>query len=40
MLNELDEKAILKLAGELVNSIIKGLNEINLETRQKIIELW
>jgi hypothetical protein len=40
MLNELDEKAILKLAGGLVNSIIKGLNEINLETRQKIIELW
>ncbi|MCK4434293.1 hypothetical protein KAU92_02290 [Candidatus Bathyarchaeota archaeon] len=40
MLGELDEKAKLKRAGGLLNSVIKGLNEINLETRQKIIELY
>lgn len=39
ILNELDEKAKLKRAGGL-NSIIKGLNENNLETRQKTMELW
>ena len=39
ILNELDEKAKLKRAGGL-NSIIKGLNENNLETSQKTMELW
>ena len=40
MLNELDEKAkLLKRAGALLNSIMKGLGEVDLETRQKIMEL-
>lgn len=40
MLNELDEKAkLLKRAGEILNSIMKGLDEVDLETRQKIMEL-
>ena len=40
MLNELDEKTkLLQRAGELFNSIIKGLDEVNLKTRQKIMEL-
>jgi len=40
MLNELDEKAkLLKRAGRLLNSIIEGLDEVDLETRKKIMEL-
>lgn len=40
MQNELDKKEkLLKLAGDLLNSIIKGLNEVDLETRKKIMQL-
>ena len=40
MANEADEKAkLLKRAGAVLNSILKGLDEIDLETRQKIMEL-
>jgi len=40
MLNELDEKTkLLKRAGRVINSIIKGLDEVDLETRQKIMEI-
>jgi len=40
MINELDEKTrLLKLTGELLNSIIKGLAKVDLETRQEIMEL-
>lgn len=40
VLNELDEKAkLLKRAGELLNSIIEGLDEVDLEARQRIMEL-
>ena len=40
MLNELDEKTkLLKRASELLNSVIKGLDEVDLETKQKIMEL-
>lgn len=40
MLNELDEKAkLLKRAGAVLNSIIKGLDEVDLEIRKKIMEL-
>jgi len=40
MQNKLDKKEkLLKLAGGLLNSIIKGLNEVDLETRKKIMQL-
>lgn len=40
MLNNLDEKAkLLKRAGELLSSIIKGLDEVDLETRKKVMQL-
>ena len=40
MLDELDEKArLLKRANAVLNSIIKGLDEVDLETRKKIMEL-
>ena len=40
MQNELDKKdKLLKLAGSLLNSIMKGLNEVDLGTRKKIMEL-
>jgi predicted hydrocarbon binding protein len=40
MLNELDEKRkLLKRAGVVLSSIIKGLDEVDLETRKKIMEL-
>jgi len=40
MQNELDKNAkLLKLAGGLLSSIIKGLDEVDLETRKKIMEL-
>lgn len=40
MLSELDEKTrLLKRTGELLNSIIKGLDKVDLETRLKIMEL-
>ena len=40
MLNKLDKKAkLLKRAGELLNSVIRGLDEVDLKTRQKIMEL-
>jgi len=40
MQNELDKNAkLLKLAGDLLNSIIKGLDEVELGTRKKIMEL-
>ena len=40
MSNEADEKAkLLKRAGAVLNSIIKGLDEVDSETRQKIMEL-
>ena len=40
MLNKLDEKAkLLKRAGKLLSSIIKGLDEVDLETRKGIMEL-
>lgn len=40
MQNELDkQEKLLKLTGDLLNSIIKGLNEVDLETRKKIMEL-
>lgn len=40
MMNGLDEQAkLLKRAGELLNSIIKGLDEVDLKTRKKIMEL-
>ena len=40
MLNELDEKTrLLKRARAVLNSIIKGLDGFDLETRQKIMEL-
>jgi len=40
MQNELEKKEkLLKLAGGLLNSIIKGLNGVDLETRKKIMQL-
>jgi len=40
MLNELDEKArLLKRTNAVLNSIIRGLKEVDLETRKKIMEL-
>jgi predicted hydrocarbon binding protein len=40
MLNELDEKArLLKRTNAMLNSIIRGLKEVDLETRKKIMEL-
>lgn len=40
MLDQVNKKAILlKRAGEILNSIIKSLDEIDLETRRKIMEL-
>lgn len=40
MLNELDEKTeLLNRAGRVINSIVKGLGKVDLETRQKIMEL-
>ena len=40
MLSKHDEKAkLLKRAGEILNSIIKGLDKVDLETRKKIMEL-
>ena len=40
MLNKLDKKAkLLKRAGDLLNSVIRGLDEVDLKTRQKIMEL-
>ena len=40
MQNKLEKKEkLLKLAGGLLNSIIKGLNEVDLETRKKIMQL-
>lgn len=40
MLNELDEKTrILKRINAVLNSIIKGLEKVDLETRKKIMEL-
>lgn len=40
MLNELDEKArLLNRVGAVLNSIIRGLDEVDLETRKKIMEL-
>ena len=40
MQNELDKKEkLLRLAGGLLNSIIEGLNEVDLETRKKIMQL-
>ncbi len=39
-LNEVDKKAkLLKRTGEVLNSIIKGLDEVDLEIRKKIMEL-
>ena len=39
MSNEPDEKAeLLKLAGGVLNSIMKGLDEVDLESRKKIME--
>jgi len=40
MTNELDEKKkLLKRTGYVLNSIVKGLDEVDLETRKKIMEL-
>lgn len=40
MSNKVDEKAkLLKRAGGMLNSIIKGLDEVDSETRRKIMEL-
>jgi len=40
MLDGLDEKTrLLKRTGELLNSIINGLDKVDLETREKIMEL-
>jgi len=40
MINELDEtKKLLKRTGYVLNSIIKGLDEVDLKTRKKIMEL-
>lgn len=40
MQNELEKrKRLLKLTGDLFNSIIKGLNQVDLETKKKIMEL-
>jgi len=40
MVNKLNEQAkLLKRASEVLNSIINGLDEVDLETRQKIMEL-
>ena len=40
MISEIDEKEkLLKRAGAVLNSIIKGLDEVDLETRKKIMEL-
>lgn len=39
MQNELEKKErLLKLAGGLLNSIVKGLNDVDLETRKKIMQ--
>ena len=40
MVNKLNEQAkLLKRASEVLNSIINGLDEVDLEARQKIMEL-
>jgi predicted hydrocarbon binding protein len=40
MINEIDKKEkLLKLASAVLNSIIKGLDEVDLGTRKKIMEL-
>jgi len=40
MQNKLDKNAkLLKLTGGLLNSIIRGLEEVDIETRKKIMEL-
>lgn len=40
MLSELDEKArLLKRTNAVLNSIIRGLEKVDLETRKKIMEL-
>lgn len=39
MLNELEKTRLLKRAGTVLNSMIKGLDEVDLETRKKIMEL-
>ncbi|MFX0097140.1 MAG: DUF6144 family protein [Candidatus Hodarchaeota archaeon] len=40
MENKLEKKEkLLRLAGDLLSSIVRGLNQIDLETRKKIMEL-
>lgn len=40
MQDELEKKAeLLRLAGGMLNSIVEGLSQVDLETRRKIMEL-
>lgn len=32
-------EVLLKLAGDFINSILEGLNQVDLETRKKIMEM-
>lgn len=40
MLKEIEKSKLLKLAGDLLNSMLEGLDQVDPETKKKIMELW